>query len=72
MNTRNKIILPVAIAVAGIFTIIAGRASQVSADAVAGVNNSSLYVLITAAGFLLISVAAIVALFMIASGEEKK
>jgi hypothetical protein len=31
-----------------------------------------LYILLTAAGFLLISVAAIVALFMIASSEENK
>lgn len=72
MNTKNKIILPVAIAFVGIITVFAGRASQVSADAITGTEKSSLYVLITAAGFLLISVAAIVALFMIASGEDRK
>lgn len=72
MNKRTKIILPIAIAFVGIITVYVGRASQISADSIAESSNSSLYILLTAAGFLLISVAAIVALFMIASSEENK
>ncbi|MEI8060670.1 MAG: hypothetical protein WCG99_00015 [Candidatus Berkelbacteria bacterium] len=72
MKTRATIILPVALAAAGIMTVVFGRTAQVGADVTTVTSNSSLYVLLTAAGFLLIAVAAIVALFMIAGSEDKK
>jgi len=72
MKTRSRIILPVAILFVGVMTIMFSRSAQVGADATTLGNNSSLYILLTAAGFLLIAVAAIVALFMIASGEDSK
>ncbi|MCX6810627.1 MAG: hypothetical protein NTY30_02755 [Candidatus Berkelbacteria bacterium] len=72
MKSRTTLILPVALAAAGIMTVIFGRTAQVGADAISVTNNSSLYVLLTAAGFLLIAVAAIVALFMIAASEDNK
>ena len=72
MKSRSSIILPVALAAAGIMTVVWGRTAQVGADVTSATSNSSLYVLLTAAGFLLVAVAAIVALFMIAASEDKK
>ncbi len=72
MNTRTRIILPVAILFVGVMTVMISRSAQVGADVTTVTSNSSLYVLLTAAGFLLIAVAAIVALFMIAGSEDKK
>ena len=72
MNTRSRIILPVAIFFVGLATVLIGRSTGVSADAANLSSNSSLYILLTAAGFLLIAISAIVVLFMIASSEDKK
>jgi len=71
MNIRTKIILPIVVLFLGIAAIIIGRQGQVNADIYSAAGNSTLYVLLTAAGFLLIAVAAIIALFMIASSEKK-
>ncbi len=52
--------------------VLFGRSAGVSADATGISTSSAIYILLTAAGFLLIAVSAIVALFMIASSEDKK
>ena len=70
MNIRTKIILPAVIAFAGVVTVMIGQSASVGADTTTVSTSSSLYVLLTAAGFLLVSIGAIVALFIIASGED--
>ncbi|OIN88905.1 hypothetical protein CO019_00630 [Candidatus Berkelbacteria bacterium CG_4_9_14_0_2_um_filter_42_30] len=72
MNIRTKIILPIIVIFLGIVSIFIGRQGQVNADIYSQSGSVTLYVLLTAAGFLLIAVAAIIALFMIASSETKK
>jgi len=72
MNIRSKIILPVTMLFAGVLMVLFGRSAGVSADATGISTSSAIYILLTAAGFLLIAVSAIVALFMIASSEDKK
>jgi len=72
MKIQSRIILPIAILFVGIVTVMMGRTASVGADATSVSSNSSLYILLTASGFLLIAVAAIVALFMIAAGEDQK
>lgn len=72
MKQRTKIFLPIVIAFVGILAVVAGRQGQVSADVYSQASNTLLYVVLTASGFLLIAVAAIIALFMIASSEDNK
>ena len=72
MKTRTKIILPLAVLFVGVMTVMVSKSATVGADTTTLNANSSLYSLLTAAGFLLIAVSAIVALFMIASGGDKK
>ena len=71
MKIRTKIILPIVIVFLGMAAIFIGRQGQVNADIYSQTGNVTLYILLTAAGFLLIAVAAIIALFMIASSEKK-
>ena len=71
MNIRTKIILPIVVVFLGVMTIFIGRQGQVNADIYSQSGNVVLYVLLTAVGFLLIAVAAIIALFMLANSEKK-
>lgn len=72
MKNRKIIFLPVISFVLGIFLVVAGRQGQVSANipSTAGTSGST-YLLLVATGFLLIAVAAIIALFIVASSEKK-
>ncbi len=71
MGKRSKIILPIAIFFAGLAAVLVGRQSQVSADIYSQTGTSTIYLFLMAAGFLLIAVAAIITLFIIASGEKR-
>jgi len=72
MKNRKAIILPIVVFILGILAVLTGRQGQVGADIPSAVSaNTAIYIFLMAAGFLLIAVAAIIALFMIASGEKK-
>jgi len=71
MKTRTKIILPIVIFLVGVVTVFIGRQGEISADVTTQIADNSIYVFLMAAGFLLMAVAAIVALFAIASSEKK-
>ncbi|MCX6811999.1 MAG: hypothetical protein NTW79_00015 [Candidatus Berkelbacteria bacterium] len=69
-NKRSKIILPIIVFFAGLFTVFIGRQGEVNADVITANGASSLYFLVVIAGFLLITVSAIIALFVLASSEK--
>jgi len=71
MKNSTKIILPSILATIGVISIMAGRSGQVSADNIYESGSTSLYLLLSASGFLLVVVAIIIVLFIIASGEKK-
>jgi hypothetical protein len=71
MRNSTKIILPSVLATVGIIAVMAGRSGQVSADNIYEPGSTSLYILLSATGFLLIAVAVIIVLFIIASSENK-
>lgn len=72
MKDRKIIYLPVVTVILGILLVIAGRQGQVSADIPSTVSaSSSVYLLLVAAGFLLIAVASIIALFILASNAKR-
>lgn len=72
MKDRKIIYLPVVTVILGILLVVAGRQGQVSADIPSTVGaSSSVYLLLVAAGFLLIAVAAIIALFILASNAKR-
>jgi len=72
MNIRTKIILPILTLFLGVMAIFIGRQGQVNADIYSQSGSVTLYILLTAAGFLLIAVSAVIVLFMIASSETRK
>jgi hypothetical protein len=71
MKNGARIILPSVLATVGIIAVMAGRSGQVSADNIYESGSTSLYVILSATGFLLIAVAVIIVLFIIASSENR-
>ena len=71
MKNSSRIILPSVLATAGVIFVMAGRLCQVSADNIYESGNISLFILLSATGFLLIAVAVIIVLFIIASGDRR-
>ncbi|MDD3086869.1 MAG: hypothetical protein PHH45_02960 [Patescibacteria group bacterium] len=71
MKNGSRIILPSVLATAGVISVMAGRSGQVSADNIYESGSTSLYILLSATGFLLIAVAVIIVLFIIASGDRR-